>query len=101
MYLYVRGKEGVEVGESWEVQGNDFLEQQYITELHFEAEIVFAQDSHKAVFPGVDGPFGCVPLMRVGRILLIIDSLVVEEGNECVVCLVFQDLKAGAETTRG
>ena len=78
-----------------EIQGNDRLEQKSIPELYFEAEIIFAQDSHKAVFSGVDGPFGCVPLVRVGRSLLLIDSLVVGESNECVGCIVVQALKAG------
>ena len=45
----------------------------------------------------MDGPFGCVPLVGVGRSILIIDSLVVKEGNECVGCLVVQALKVGAE----
>ena len=59
------------------------------------------QDSHKVIFSGTDGPFGCVPLVKVGESQLIIDYLVVKEGNECAGYFVVQPLKAGAETAHG
>ena len=39
-------------------------------------------------FPGADGAFGGVSSMGVGRSQLVIDSLVVKEGDEYTGCLV-------------
>ena len=86
--LCVREQEGVEGRGSQEVHRNDRLEQQSIPELNFEAGTAFAQDGHKVVLPGADGLLSCVSLVIVGGSQLIIDSLVVEKGNECVGYLV-------------
>ena len=66
--------------------------QKYVPELHLEVGVTSAQDSHKVGFLGVDGPFGCVSLVGVGRSQLVIESLVVKKGKECTGYLVVEAL---------
>ena len=98
--LCVRRHEGGEVGGAEQIECDDSLGQQSISELHLEAGITSAQDSHKVFFSGADGPLYCFLSVQVGWSQLVIDSFIVKEYDKCTRCFVVESLEAGGRGHR-